>query len=283
MRLGIPRALHYYYHFPVYEKYLKEKYKCEILLSPETTREIVMRGLKLAPPETCLPMKVYIGHCAYLKEIVPTLFIFRMVRCLINNKGYYGCPKALGLPDLVRSIFPQMKVWEIEVDEEKRKETRGLGRITLPSVFLAKITERPKVMLIGHPYLLFDPGLNFDLGKRIEQMGFSVLTPFAQEFELETFLLNQEANRLPMREIAWFYEQHLLRAALLAKRFGAKGIILFYSFGCGTSAVTNEIINRTITQPAGIPVLHLMIDEHTQETGIETRLCAFLEILRRSF
>ncbi|MEO0101822.1 MAG: acyl-CoA dehydratase activase-related protein, partial [candidate division WOR-3 bacterium] len=119
MRLGIPRALQYYYHYPIYEEYLREK-GFTLILSPETNKEIKEKGLKLAPPEICLPVKVYIGHCAELKDKVDALFVPRVVRRLINGKPYYGCPKTLGLPDLIRATFPEIKVFELVIDEKEK-------------------------------------------------------------------------------------------------------------------------------------------------------------------
>lgn len=271
MRLGIPRALQYYYHFPAYEKYLKDR-DFSLVLSPETTKEIKEKGLKLAPPEICLPVKIFIGHCAELKDKVDAIFVPRVMKRLINGKPYYGCPKTLGLPDLIRATFPQIKVFELIIDE-KEKEKQILGEIKIPEVNLPKSPKVPWVMLIAHSYLLFDFGINFALIKKIEKNGVSVLTPFSPEVE--------RFNFLEILDITWFYEQHLLRAASAAREMGSSGIILFYSFGCGTSAVTNEIIIRKIIRATGIPVLNLMVDEHTQETGIETRIESFLEIIKR--
>jgi len=272
MRLGIPGALQYYYHFPAYESYLKSK-GFDLILSPKTTKEIREKGLKLAPPEICLPVKVYIGHCAELIGKVDALFVPRIIKRLINGRPYYGCPKALGLPDLIRALFPKVKVWELEIDEEKRREDQFLGEVKIPDFSPPPSQRNHRVMLIGHPYLIFDSGLNFAIIKKIEKKGVSVLTPFSSDVE--------NLPLEPISDIAWFYEQHLLRAARVAKTLGGSGIILFYSFGCGTAAVTNEIIIRKIARAADIPVLNLMVDEHTQETGIETRIESFLEIITK--
>uniref|UniRef100_A0A7C3Z2S8 DUF2229 domain-containing protein n=1 Tax=candidate division WOR-3 bacterium TaxID=2052148 RepID=A0A7C3Z2S8_UNCW3 len=269
MRLGIPRALQYYYHFSAYEEYLKRN-GFSLILSPETTKEIREKGLRLAPPEICFPVKVYIGHCAELIGRVDALFVPRVIKRLINGKPYYGCPKTLGLPDLIRALFPKMKVWELEILEERKREL--LGEIEIPNSS-PPLPGNPRVMVIGHPYLIFDSGLNFNLIKRLEKKGVSVLTPFSPE------IANLPWEPIP--DIAWFYEQHLLRGAQVAKELGCSGIILFSSFGCGTAPVTNEIIIRKIARSFGIPVLNLMVDEHTQETGIETRVESFLEIITR--
>ncbi len=280
--IGIPKALHYYYHFSEWERFLKGK-NYDLVVSPDTNREILEKGLRLAPPEICLPLKVYLGHCAELKEKVDAIFVPRMVRCRMKNWFYYGCPKAIALPDLVRATFPKVRIYELEIDDVKNPRHRlnltvvpaGQEEVAQSSLpMLLKGEKDHKIMIIAHPYLLYDRVLAFDLIKKVKERGIMFATPFDGG-------QGEKYRHAPIFDICWFYEQHLLSAALVAKEMGYSGIILFYSFGCGTAAVINEIINREIARPSGIPVLNLVIDEHTQETGIETRVESFLEILTK--
>ncbi len=282
MRLGVPKALHYYYHFPAWKEFLENK-GYTIVVSEETTRETIGKGLRVAPPEICLPVKVYLGHCASLQKKCDALFVPRLVCCLVNKKVYYGCPKVIGLPDLVRATFPKVKIWELTIDERKNPR-HGLNlRISrekkgndTASTFDNRQPFLPTIMLIGHPYLLYDRAINFDLIERIREKGITLFTPFDYwPIDLPQW------DKSPFLEISWFYERHLIKAAFAAQKRKGCGIILFYSFGCGTSAVTNELILREIAQPAGIPVLNLIVDEHTQEGGFWTRVESFLEILAR--
>jgi len=49
VKLGIPRALYSFYHFPLWRRFLDEL-GVEILLSPPTDREIIDAGVRLSPP-----------------------------------------------------------------------------------------------------------------------------------------------------------------------------------------------------------------------------------------
>ncbi len=71
----------------------------EILISPNTNKEILDRGISTCVDEACLPVKVFHGHVDYLKDKVDYLFIPKFISIY---KMEYCCPKHLGLTDMVR-------------------------------------------------------------------------------------------------------------------------------------------------------------------------------------
>ena len=98
VKVGIPRALLYYYLYPVWKVFFNEL-GAEVVLSPPTNKRILAEGLKIAVDETCLPVKVAFGHVTALVDKVDYLFIPRLVS--ISPREYI-CPKFLGLPDMIR-------------------------------------------------------------------------------------------------------------------------------------------------------------------------------------
>ena len=61
MQIGIPRALSYYNFFPFWYGFFSDL-GIEIVLSDKTTKQTMSLGSSLVVPETCLPIKVYVGH-----------------------------------------------------------------------------------------------------------------------------------------------------------------------------------------------------------------------------
>ena len=61
MQIGIPRALSYYNFFPFWYGFFSDL-GIEIVLSDPTTKKTMNLGSSLVVPETCLPVKVYVGH-----------------------------------------------------------------------------------------------------------------------------------------------------------------------------------------------------------------------------
>ena len=78
MKLGIPRALLYYDHAPLWSTLL-EGLGFELVISPPTNKAILDLGVNRAPDEACLPVKICYGHLAALEEKVDALFLPRMV------------------------------------------------------------------------------------------------------------------------------------------------------------------------------------------------------------
>jgi len=65
IKVGIPRALHYFKFFPFWKKLLEEL-DVEIVLTNPTNKNIVEVGVTHGFGELCLPVKVYYGHALKL-------------------------------------------------------------------------------------------------------------------------------------------------------------------------------------------------------------------------
>jgi predicted nucleotide-binding protein (sugar kinase/HSP70/actin superfamily) len=337
MVIGIPRGLHAYSHYPMWRRFLSAL-GVETIVSPLTTRDILAAGVKHAPSEICLPVKAYLGHVEWLKDRCDAILIPRVVCLRQDGRLRFGCPKALALPDLVRSLIsPLPRILELNLDarlETFKKSYLGLARLLNPdnmgktalelgireqaetdrrlrsgapfatfwqstdptcgSGFPAAtgtsqsavprpqplvpvprpLTPALRIGIIAHPYLLFDSTLSIGLKEKLENLGAQVLTPVTVP-ENATF---PESART--REISWYYEQELLRSASYLLGAGrVDGLLLVSSFSCGTSAIINEVINRELNH-AGIPMSTLLLDEHTAEAGLTTRLEAFVDLVK---
>lgn len=102
--VGIPRALFYYYYFPLWHSFLTSL-GAEVEVSPPTNKGILEQGVKGAVDEACLPIKVHYGHILALKDKCDLMWVPRLVS--IEPKAYI-CPKFMGLPDMLRSSFTNL-------------------------------------------------------------------------------------------------------------------------------------------------------------------------------
>ena len=71
IKIGIPRAF-LYYRYGVLWKNFFESLGCNVILSPETNKEILDLGVNNTIDECCLSYKIYIGHALYLSKNVIT-------------------------------------------------------------------------------------------------------------------------------------------------------------------------------------------------------------------
>ncbi len=94
--------MYYYDYYPFWAGFFYSL-GIELVTSSPTNRGIMEAGLKKASDDTCLPIKVLVGHLQAFKG-VDAVFIPRLVS--VEQKTYL-CPKILGLPESVLGAVPE--------------------------------------------------------------------------------------------------------------------------------------------------------------------------------
>ena len=113
MRIGIPKGLLFQYYYPLWRS-LFEHLGCEVVVSDKSTKSMIQKGIAVTVPEICFPIKIYNAHVINLIEKqVDYIFCPRFVHI---EKGYWFCPKYIGLPELVEKTIPEARLLVAEVD-----------------------------------------------------------------------------------------------------------------------------------------------------------------------
>ncbi len=118
IKIGIPRALLYYQYYPMWKTFFEEL-GAEVVVSPPTTRAMLAEGSARVVADTCLPVKVFLGHVLSLVEKCDWIFIpaIRSVQSKV-----YNCSKFLGLPDMTKAVIPESPpILDIDIDINKGK------------------------------------------------------------------------------------------------------------------------------------------------------------------
>ncbi|MDI6703696.1 MAG: hypothetical protein QME40_03375 [bacterium] len=106
-------------------------------------------------------------------------------------------------------------------------------------------------------------------------MGVSIFT----STQIPPEIINKELKKY--ERLSWSYEKEIIGSASYFLTYGnVDGVIFILSFGCGPGSIILEIINREVRRNKDIPFLTLVIDEHTQDTGIITRVESFIDTVR---
>ena len=117
-RIGIPRALLYYQYYPLWQTFFEEL-GAEVVVSPSTTQAMLLAGSSRVVADTCLPVKVCLGHVISLVKECDYLFI-PVIRSI--KRKAYNCSKFLGLPDMTRAVIPETPpILEIDIDVNQRR------------------------------------------------------------------------------------------------------------------------------------------------------------------
>lgn len=299
--VGIPEGLMLFEHKQLWKEFFN-RLGCRVVFSGRTTNRILKSGVELCCNETCLPVKVFTGHAASLCEKTDYLFIPRYASVCPHEKA---CPKLCGLPDEVRlSLKNETTPLEVTIDfdrgPEKTRESLekladiigkskseandafsaavklGLTAQDSPNAFGGSFGQgSPVIAVLGHPYMIFDDLLSMDLIGKLEAAGYRVLTPY----DVRRSVRRQNAGWFTDRN---FYETGLdilggARTFLSIPELA--GMIYLTPFACGVDSLVTEFIERRLRNERWIPFLKITVDEHAGETGFDTRLEAFLDML----
>jgi predicted nucleotide-binding protein (sugar kinase/HSP70/actin superfamily) len=315
MKVGIPGGLLYYRYGKLWNSFL-HALGARVVESGETTRSILASGVSKAENESCLPVKVFYGHVLALKDKVDALFVPRLVSV---KKKTHTCPKMLGLPDLARAaVGDKLPVISPTIDFHRglwsnyravysvgrmftsnplriitagvkawREHRTYLERLTLGLDHKSALEGETdqllsegrdlSVAVIGHHYNVYDTFTTMSLLDRLNSMGLDVMTADMVPEKLR----REELERLP-KQIYWSYEQEIAGAILAcARRRLVDGIIFMISFPCGPDSIIRVLCEQEIRKIGGVPMITMVMDEHTGEGGFLTRIEAFVDMLRR--
>lgn len=138
MQIGIPRGLGYYLYFPYWYGFFSEL-GIEVKVSGRTNKKLVSRGSSLLVPETCLPVKIYIGHVLDLLDKGVDVIYSPSIQSIAFK--VYNCSKLRGLPDLVRNVV-RKDFLLIEPTLDKSAKKQGLYEYLQESVEPLGITNK---------------------------------------------------------------------------------------------------------------------------------------------
>lgn len=131
--------------------------------------------------------------------------------------------------------------------------------------------------LVGHEYLIHDHFISHNLPARLERLG----TKVTYMTQVPASDIERELARYP--GISWTYEKELLGAAShFLGRKDIDGVMLVEGFACGPDSIIGEIIVREVITDESPPLTTLVLDEHTGEAGVATRVEAFVDLIRRA-
>jgi predicted nucleotide-binding protein (sugar kinase/HSP70/actin superfamily) len=233
------------------------------------------------------------------------------------EKTAYTCPKFLGLPDLTRAVensLPKVlepvinfklgwrayrqtieelgsyltkskiKIWSAYWQGVRalRRYYAYLQQGNTPLDYLGTDQSQAEqtdlvIGVVGHPYNIYDYYISLNLIPRLRKLGAKVVTSEM----VPQHVVEKEAKTLP-KHLFWTYERELVGTAFhWARNRQVDGIIYVLSFGCGPDSLIQVLLEHELKKIAALPVMSLVIDEHSGEAGLATRVEAFIDMLKR--
>ncbi len=295
MTVGIPKALLFYYYQDLWKAFF-EKLDVEVVYSDDTNKEILEKGEKKSIDESCLALKVYLGHIDNLKNRCDYVLVPR-IYCV--KKGEQVCTNFNALFDIVHNLYPDINILNYNIDLDKGKkeskafihigEQLGFSYIESYNAYLcAKEIERNKkeeriieqekklsskklkVLIASHPYNLYDSYISGEVIRHLEQENIEII--YSDLIQPE--LIDRECREIST-DIHWSHNKEIM-ASIYHYYRKVDGMILISAFPCGPDSLAIEMIKRKVD----LPTLHLVFDQENSATGITTRLESFFDILK---
>lgn len=303
-KIGIPRAMLYYENFPFWKDYF-EGIGYEIVVSKRTNKDIMDSGIHSSVDEACLPVKIIHGHVDYLKDKVDYIFIPKVISL---HKREYCCPKILGLPEMIKNSVEELpEIIDVIFDLDKRngleKGYRDIGKYLGISSKESSIAYKKarsgleeyndwiksdlmpeshqfsstntNILVLGHGYNVFDDYINMGILDKLAKRDINIYT--AEDVRDEDI---RQYSSYTKKRLFWTHGRILVGSAnyfIMKKKID--GIIFLSSFGCGLDSVLTHMVSRQ-SAIYEVPFMNLTLDEQTGEAGINTRLEAFLDMMK---
>ncbi|MCX7748561.1 MAG: acyl-CoA dehydratase activase-related protein [Clostridia bacterium] len=320
MRIGIPKALVYYYYFPLW-KTLFEEIGAEVVVSDDTSKSMIDEGIKVTVQEICVPIKVFNGHVMDLiNKGVDYIFIPR----LVSIKKYETfCPKFLGLPDMAKNIFKEQSdkilspivscnadkitnyssykevAEKLDIPKWKMKSAlRTAGRkwsefrklsmkgYSINDILSGKLQSKPSD--VNPSKEMINIGLmGYVYNVYDNFISMDIVEKFrSMGVNIITFDMLPEKHLLQelkhlKKHLFWTFSNKILGAGFyFLNNQNIDGIIHITAFGCGPDSYIGKMMELE-SDKKHKPFLTIRVDEHTGESHLVTRIEAFTDMLKR--
>lgn len=311
IKIGIPRGLMFSELYPLYYAFLSELGFEVIASDPTNKRIIEMGlDVAIGEPCFPFKV-AHGHYMDLIDKRVDVIFAPRVISTEqpnSNMKQAQTCPYLQAAPDVIsscvgvtergiRHLSPVLHLKRgrrhldnlfVEVGRQlgkKPRQSRAALSVAMKvlSDFRAKIDRRGAEVLrgmspdqmafvvIGRPYTLWDPAVNMDIGKKIQDLG---ILAIPQDFlPLESVDVTDAWPNAYSRQI----QKKLMAARLIRQDSRLRAVVVTY-FACGPDSFGNPFFKDEIGEPCYV----MQIDEHTADAGVITRIEAFADTASKS-
>jgi predicted nucleotide-binding protein (sugar kinase/HSP70/actin superfamily) len=188
----------------------------------------------------------------------------------------------------------------IRLFEQKAKISKGFPQIhqiiretkdSLAHIHTNDTLDPVKIGIIGEIFISSDPFTNLQIEKKLGNMGALALNTMSTSEWIRKHFINallpikprdkavQAAQNYMHTDYIGGHGIYTIGNAELMCRNGIDGIIQIYPFTCMPEITAKSVLNEVQLQN-NVPIMTLILDEMTAETGYITRLEAFVDMLK---
>ncbi|MGN0172633.1 MAG: acyl-CoA dehydratase activase-related protein, partial [Acutalibacteraceae bacterium] len=304
--VGIPMVLNMYETLPFWYTFFTSL-GYEVMLSPESSRELYADGQHTIPSDTvCYPAKLAHGHIEKLIDMgVDVIFYPCMPYNFNEHKGdnHYNCPVVAYYPELLAANVGRLQTvayWTPYCGIHRRKDfAKHMGAFLKEKAGIdpkevkaaskaayeaydnymasvrqtgAQMIERARkdkrrIIVLSGRPYHIDPEINHGIHEMLSSFGLTVVTEDA---------VSDLAERPQVKVLnQWMYHSRLYSAAAYVTTQPDMQLIQLVSFGCGIDAITTDEVRRILEEGNKL-YTQLKIDEINNLGAVRIRIRSLL-------
>jgi predicted CoA-substrate-specific enzyme activase len=303
--IGIPRCLIFYELFPYFYAFLTEL-GFNPVLTEETTRTIIESGAEVSIADTCLPVKVALGHIRTLmKKGIRDIFLPSIITMAQKDENFsrcFVCPYVQTIPYMARTIFGDavrihaphvyfdrgktgIETSLIEFGKQFGKTNKEIKEALLRAeVYQNEVQKRIldtgsdilkriadfAFVICSRPYNGYDLGMNLNLPRKLRDLG-------VMSIPIDFIPLQYRNLKEDFHNMYWHYGQRILAAAETIRENEKLFAVYLSNFACGPDSFLTRFFKEKLGEK---PFLLLELDEHSGDAGFITRCEAFYDSIK---
>jgi predicted nucleotide-binding protein (sugar kinase/HSP70/actin superfamily) len=231
-----------------------------------------------------------ISGASFLQTLKAVKFFFKKLRLIekIEKEALYYRPR-----ELEKGATDKILQWSF-LEIEKLNEERDFSKIKkailekISKVEIDKKKNLPKAALIGEIYTVCDPTVNFNVERKLGEEGIEVhrqmdLTYHLKKgiFPWKDWIIQKKINPY-LKSTVGGHGRDAIYEMLHYTKEDFNGVIHLLPFGCMPEITVRPILEK-IHQKTRIPFLSLSLDEQVAEAGINTRIEAFIDVIKNHY
>lgn len=297
MKIGIIKALYYYEYGDLWTYFLTSLgHKCVF-------SEYSGESLYLCGDEACLPIKLYHSHAeSLISSDVDCIFSPKIIKC---QKSGFTCPKVIGVNEMLKAALnPHIPLVSPEftgdfksffasagllLNEDAANIKEALNKTLLynDSKVIFSSVSRAKddgkdlpytICLLGHKYVVDDKTMNMDIKNKLKSLGIRCITSNSFDNDFLTSVSSRTLSNMPF----WITGKQATGLSVACETEGNEidGYIYLSAFGCGPDSFIVPLTKKYTGVLGKKPFMEISLDEHTTATGLDTRLEAFIDMIK---
>jgi len=305
--IGLPRALHFSALLPFWTAFLDEIEE-QFVVSPPTTRDMLVKGSEISPSSSCLPLKIAYGHSLYLQKLGVRRLFIPSVRSISfatrDERLNHCCPAAQAWPYTTAALLsrdteiiaPTVRMgmqhtfktdliaFGQSLGHDAGRTARAMSRALEAQDSLCRDLRQwgseqierlgdddVCAVIFSRPYTFSDHQISTRLQPILTGLG---VTAIPLDFLTASPQLSRDLDGM-----YWYYGKRYLQAAQAMKSLRNPVGIFLSLYGCGADSFLIHLLRDAL---GDIPFLELEVDQHCDFGGIQTRVEAFFYSLKRN-